>query len=273
MTGSLSGLDADTSYKYRVIAKDVGGTSPGSTESFKTPAYAAPEFGRCVDLAAGSGKYSSAACTKVGGKDAFEWDYSLGKAHFTTRLANGTVKLETAKAFKITCTGETGTGEYTGLKTVGHFVITLTGCEEATQACSSAQAGIGEAGLATGEVVSGTLEGVLGVEKAGSKSASNRIALALFPAGRTGSLLQLDCGSASVAVDGAMLVPVVANKAVSSAALKFAATKGKQKLESFVGGPKEVLEASIDGAGAEQMGLTASLTETSEEAIEINTVL
>ncbi len=266
VTGSLSGLLADTSYEYRVIAKNASGTSTGSTESFKTPPYAAPEFGRCVDLGTGKGRYTSAACTKAGGKDAYEWNYSLGKVHFTTRLASGTVKLETAKAFKLTCTGETGIGEYTGLKTVGHVVITLTGCEEATQACSSADA-------AAGEAVSGTLEGVLGLEKAGSKSSSNKIALALFPVGRTGSLLQVVCGSVNVAVGGATLVPVVANKAVASAALKFAATKGKQKPESFVGGPKEVLEASIDGAGAEPMGLTASLTQTSEEAIEINTVL
>ena len=266
VTGSLSGLSVDTSYEYRVIAKNEGGTSIGAAEGFTTPPYAAPEFGGCVDVGAHSGRYSSSACTKAGGKDAYEWDYGVGKPHFTTRLASGTIKLETAKAFRITCTDEAGSGEYTGLKAVGHVVIALTGCEAAGEKCSSG-------GAAAGEAVTGTLEGVLGVEKAGAKSTSNKIALALFPAGRTGSLLKVACGSTTVAIGGALLVPVVADKAVSSTALKFSAKKGKQKPESFAGGPREVLEASINGAGTEQIGLTASLTQTSEEPIEISAAL
>ena len=266
VTGSLSGLSADTSYEYRVIAKSEGGTSTGSAEGFTTAPYAAPEFGRCADVGAGSGRYSSSACTKAGGKDAYEWDYGVAKPHFTTTLASGTITLETAKAFRITCTGEAGSGEYTGLKAVGDVVIALTGCEEADQKCSSA-------GAAAGEAVTATLEGVLGVEKAGAKSTSNKIALALFPAGRTGSLLKVTCGSTNVAMSGALLVPVAADKAVSSTALKFNGKKGKQKPESFAEGPKEVLEISINGASTEQIGMTASLTQTSEEPIEINTVL
>ena len=266
VTGSLSGLAADTAYQYRVRAANAGGASAGPTESFKTLPYAAPEFGRCVSVAQGSGRYSSPACTKTGGKGSYEWEYSVARTRFATNLASGRVTLKSVKGFKITCTGETGSGEYSGLKTVAHVVMTLTGCEAAGLKCSSF-------GAAPGEAVSGTLEGVLGLETVGGKSASDKIALALFPAGRAGALLQIVCGTSTVSVSGTVLVPVTANKALSSAALKLTAVDGKQRPESFAGEPAEVLQASINGGAEEQMGLTASLTRINEEPIEINTVL
>ncbi len=266
VTGSLSGLAAATGYEYRVIAANAGGVSASAAESFTTLPYEAPEFGRCVSVAARAGTYSSAACTKAGGREDYEWDHSVGRSGFGIALAAGVVKLETVKGLKITCSGGSGGGEYTGLKAVGDLVLRLTGCTEAGQACTSPGAGGGEA-------VSASLEGLLGLEKAGASSASDKIALAVSAPGHAGALLEVLCGTSSISISGTVLVPVTADKAVTSATLKFAALKGKQKPESFAGGASEVLQASLDGGAPEQMGLTASLRQTSEEAVEINTVL
>jgi hypothetical protein len=64
----------------------------GSTSSFRYVAAGAPEYGRCVKVAKGTGKYNS-SCTveKAGGN--FEWTPGVAKAHFT--LSGGEGKLET----------------------------------------------------------------------------------------------------------------------------------------------------------------------------------
>ena len=70
-----------------------------------------------------------------------------------------------------------------------------------------------------------------------------------------------------------MIVPVKANKMLLTQTLKFKASKGKQKPESFVGEPKDILEASFNGEPFEQAGLTLTATQTSEEAVEVNSVV
>jgi hypothetical protein len=55
-------------------------------------------------------------------------------------------------------------------------------------------------------------------------------------------------------------------------ALKFKASKGKQKPESFAGEPKEILEASFNAKPFEQAGLSLTTTQTDEEALEVNSV-
>ena len=266
ITASVTALAANTTYQYRVVAINSGGSSAGSPQSFTTPGYVPPEFGRCVSVAAGSGKYSSSSCTAPGGKDAYEWEHGVGKTHFSTKLAAGAVTLATTAGTNVTCTDETGSGEYFGLKTVGATVLRLTGCAELGQKCASSGAG-------AGEVASRELEGELGVEKLGATSAKNKIALDLFPAGRTGPVAEMTCGSTTVALRGSVIVPLKANKMQVTQALKFKASKGKQKPERFVGGPKDVLEASLNGGAFLQAGLTAALTQTSEEPVEVNSVL
>jgi len=60
------------------------------------------------------------------------------------------------KTSKVTCTGETSAGEHTGLTTVAGVALTLTGCKQSTEKCSST-------GAKTEEIVTNALEGVLGV--------------------------------------------------------------------------------------------------------------
>ena len=57
-----------------------------------------------------------------------------------------------------------------------------------------------------------------------------------------------------------------------SSKLAFSARLGKQKPERFESQPKSVLEASFDSTTIEQVGLSVTLTQTSQERVEVNSV-
>ncbi len=225
-----------------------------------------PEIGRCVATTAGTGKYSSSKCTATGGKDAYEWLPAVEKTGVGTRLAAGSVTLETKSRFKVTCTGESSTaGGFHGAKRLEGVTLKLTGCAEASQPCTSS-------GANAGEIVSGALDAVVGVEKLGTSPAKDKAALSFFPPGHKGTIAAFSCASTSVVLRGAVLVPVKANKPATTQTLKFKASKGVQKPEAFAGGAAEVLEESTDGgAHYEGAGLTAALTLEAKEAVELNT--
>ena len=227
------------------------------------PPPAAPEFGRCVKVTTGSGKYGASGCTSTGGKSDYEWEQGVVKTGFATRLTSGSITLESVAKSTVTCSGETSGGEYTGVKTVGMVSLTLTGCTRGTEKCASA--------ATAGEIVTRALEGELGVEKLGATSAKNKIALDLHP--KTGVVAQFTCGATTVDVQGSVIVPIKSNKMYLTQALKFKASKGKQKPESFVGGPKDVLEESFNSPPFQQAGLTMDITETNVEAVEVNSVV
>jgi hypothetical protein len=270
VSASLSGLSANTTYHFQIVATNPTGTSTGADQMFTTAEP--PEFGRCVKLAKGvKGKYATAACTSpaTAEKFAFEWEPGPGpKAKFTTTIKALTVAtLETVTKKQVVCTGETSTGEYTGRKTVGSVIITFTGCEMGVSKCTSA-------GAEEGEVVTKTLEGVLGIEKTSTEApVKDKIALDLFPLGKTGLLMEFSCGPTPVSVQGSVLTPVKTNKMLLTATLKYAATTGKQKPEKFEGLPKDVLETSFGEAAFEQSGLKLTTVQANEEKIEINTVV
>ena len=171
--------------------------------------------------------------------------------------------LETVGGSKVTCAAEAGTGEYAGGKSVGDVVLTLTGCSRSGEACSSS-------GAQAGEIVTGPLEGTLGVEKLGSSERTDKLGLDLFPSGGTGSLAEFTCGATSIALRGSAIGSITTGKMSATTALKFKASKGKQKPEAFAGGPRDVLEESVDGGAYEQTGLSLSATQAGEEAVEAN---
>jgi hypothetical protein len=256
-------LVSGTTYHFRIVATNAKGTGEGADQTFTT--LQSPEVGRCIKLAKGvKGAYSSASCTvpATAEKFGFEWASGPGaNPKFTTKFKElTTITLETVKKTIVTCKGETGTGEYTGPKTVGGVVLTLTGCESLSSKCTTAGA------LTEGEVVTGALEGVLGWERKPLK----HVATALFPAGHTGPVVEFTCGTVAVKVVGSVLVKDVAGKMASSEILKYTQKGGKQKPERFEGGPLEVLEAKFGEAPIEQIGLNLTITQTNGEPLEIN---
>ena len=280
-------LAPNTTYQITVTNTDAEGTSQPSTPiEAKSPnsdgeveppheTVEPPEFGRCLKVPGEKegtvtvyhGNFTTSGCQEESATQTgkFEWHPGVVKTGFKTAIKAGTTAtLESVSKAKVTCTGESSAGEITGRKTVGSVLIKFTGCESAGQKCTSA-------GLAEGELESGTLEGVLGVERTTEKEGkeTRHIALDLYPVGKTGPFLEYTCtGSGPTTLSGSVLAPVTAGKMLSTATLKYAATAGLQKPERFEGGVPEFLTNSL----FEEVGLTVASTQTNEEAIEINPV-
>jgi hypothetical protein len=231
-----------------------------------TASAAAPEFGRC--LAQKGGKFLNSGCTKAAtpGKEKFEWFPGVVKNHFTSKLKEGIPTLETVSGTKITCKGESNPGEINSPKSVAGVVATFTGCETTGLKCASA-------GQPEGQIVTAALEGVLGVEKVGTKTPLNdKLAVELHaPVGQ--NIAEFVCAGIPVVVRGSVLHPVASNKMLISNAEKFTASKGEQKPDKFAGEPVDahILESNTNGGPFEEAGQTITVLATAEEKLEANT--
>lgn len=283
----LAPLERRTTYSITVTNTDREGTSPPSApievnsispeeEREKKEEEAAPnppEFGRCVKAASEKvgtttyyyGGYTTSNCTTASSTHTgkFEWEMGVVKSGFKTSLKLAPLTLEAVNRTKVTCSGESGTGEITGRKTVGNILVTFTGCESAGSKCSTS-------GLAEGEIRSESLEGALGVERITINKEGKEvlhIGLDLFPAGKAGPLLEYGCaGGTPQTLSGSVIGSVAAGKMQTSSTLKFSQSAGLQKPEAFEDGSRDVLTNAI----GEQVGLSLNALLSTEEPVEIN---
>jgi hypothetical protein len=240
----------------------------------------APEFGRCLKVTPKKvSNYDSSKCVKLASEDAgteaeklakgnFAWSPGVVKNKFTTKMKEATIAtLETVGGTKVTCTGETSTGEYTGLKTVGNMVAKFTGCEVSKVKCESAGAGVGNINTAA-------LEGPIGFETQVIPASKDHLAQELKAPGG-GHLADFECVGLTVEVRGSVLHKITANAMKLTATEKFTASKGKQKPEHFAGGvaKEHILESSFNKGAFEQSGQTITSILTNEEKIEANSVV
>ena len=230
-----------------------------------------PEFGTCVKTAGGA--YTDAGCTSTGAGKNYEWYAAFGSAHpiektgFSATIKEGTVALlETVGKSQIVCEGEASTGEYTGNKTVGNVVSTFTKCSAFGLSCNTP-------GSAEGTIVSGALEGVLGVEETGVEPSQNKIGEDLYPVGHTGAIAEFSCGSWSGSIGGSIISPVTANAMKLTTQIKTKQAKGKQKPEAFVGETPDLLMGTLGEGSPEQAGETLVTNHANEVKVEINSVL
>jgi hypothetical protein len=272
VSAPVTGLSAKTTYHFRVVATNANGTSYGSDQTFATVPPEAPEFGRCLKVAGEKvgtktvyhGGFTAATCLEMSGTKTgkYEWYSGVVKAGFTTTIKEGVATLETVTKLKVSCKIESGKGQY-GPKLVASVVLKFTGCESASQKCTTP-------GLAEGELETKKLEGTLGWQERALK----KVALDLYPSGKSGPFMEYRCvGGASTTVTGSILVPVTVDKMLATATEKYTETAGKQKPEHFEGEPNDVLTASLNGEVFEQLGEKATLTQVNEEAVEINAVV
>jgi hypothetical protein len=239
----------------------------------------APEFGRCLKAATKSlSNYDSAKCVKTASEDLgteeeklkkgnYQWFPGVVKNKFTTAIKPTTIAtLETVGGTKITCTGETSTGEYTGLKTIGKMVAKFTGCETSKIKCNSA-------GKGGGEIDTAPLGGPIGFETEVIPASKDHLASELHS--EAGNIAEFECGGLKVVVKGSVLHKITANAMKLTATEKFTASKGKQKPEHFAGGvaKEHILETSTNGGPFEQSGQTITGILTGEEKVEANSVL
>lgn len=230
-----------------------------SSSTFRYSTPEAPEFGRCLEVAKGTGKYTTATCTSEGAEGSFEWKAGVERAGFT--LVGGEGVLETVGKEKIVCTSAAGGGEYGSPKSVIGTTIKLKGCEHAGSKCTSA-------GAVEGELVTNLLEGEIGFT-----SKTSTVGLALSPS-EGGSFVEGKCATTRVEVSGSVIGRVEGtNEMLKLNVFAFVAKEGKQKQTSIGGGPTEILEMLFAGGKVEQTGLSLSLTQTNEEKVEVNTVI
>lgn len=245
-----------------VFVRTSSGTDPISNESagaqFRYVSSLAPEFGRCVKVSKGTGKYAEGKCLIGSASGDYEWTPGVAKGHFT--LSDGEATLETAGKTKVVCKAGTGAGEYHETKEIASTVIKMTECESSGAKCTSA-------GASTGEIVTSSLEGTLGW----TSFATEAVALDLGPAGGAGPFAEFNCGATAIVVRGSVLVNMGTDKMAKERALKYEVSKGKQKPEEFEGLPPDVLEASLAGGSYEHAYLTVTATQYSEEDVEVNT--
>jgi hypothetical protein len=226
----------------------------------------APEYGRCVGAEkigkTYEGGYTNSNCTTVSGTKTgkYEWEPGVVKEKMTTSGGKGV--LETVTKLTVSCTSESSIGEFSGTKEVKNTVVTFKGCESAGDACSTSES-------APGELVTKPLEGIVGFEN----KAKKKVAFDLYPTGKTGLFIEFACSGLTFAVRGSVLVPVTADKMVTSTTLSYKATKGKQKVTHFEGGPEDVLETTYKGLPYAQSGQTITTTLKFEESMELNAVV
>ncbi len=249
----------------------------------------APEFGRCLKLTgekAGGhrtvyhGGYSNRVCTEAS-SDAngkYEWYPGAVKTHFTTKIKSYMhVVLETTDRVKVTCTGETSTGEYANPKLEDAVVVTLTGCKSEGYAASSSDAKGGPADTAPGEVVINANECELGVVARGATAAENKLGLTCGEEQEFAWIKWRNYyygGEYELGLRGWWFFTINANAMHSQrTTLKSVQSEGIQEIDKFEEGPLEPLESTLSGGLSwEQTGLMLTTVQTNEEPIEANSV-
>jgi len=242
-----------------------------------------PEYGRCIKEGAKKlNNYTTSKCTVLASeapgteaeklaKGNYVWNAGPGpKPNFTAALKPTTIAtLETKAGTKVTCTGLTAKGKYTGLTTVTVTQTDFTSCESGGIKCNTTGAG-------TGVIKVKELEGELGIDSKGSPSTKDKIGNVLWPAGGTATsgseFVEFACGGLTVKVKNSVISPVTSNAMKLSATIKYTAAKGVQKPTSFVGGPPMFLESKFSAAPYEQSGQSATTIQTNEEKMEIRSL-
>jgi hypothetical protein len=262
---------------YTVTANVTAGAGYlGASTSVGFTVLETPVYGRCLKAPSTKverksiyhGNFTSASCTarSTTKEGKFEWHAGLGpKTSFT--LASkpaATIKLESTGGHVLLCSGAVGNGKLTGL-TTATMNITLTGCSEGGEKCSSGSAGT------EGEIQLNTLFATLAWQNRSLKKVDLKLA------GSGVEFGSYECPTRGVVLAATgILLPVTVNKFSTKATDKLAQRKGQQMPSSIESeGPFSFGELRIEGSMKtfEGAGLGAVLLQTYEEGYEINTVV
>lgn len=263
VSAPVASLSAGTIYHFRVLASNAGGSSTSSDSSFATPAPALPEIGRCLAIPGKAvGRYSTSTCTTFSaGQNTGKYEWSpWPAAHNAFSVVGPVTYLETTGKARLTCRSNRLTGEFAGPKAIVAQVA-FEGCEGSAGFSGKCQT----AGAAPGEILTTTLNGNLGVIKAGSVPTVGFDILP--PAGHP--FAEFMCGPIPLTVGGSVIAPIIkVNKMSTTFTLNLKASRGKQVPEKLEGEPKDTLVMTALGH-EEGVGITFEDLLTTQEAIEI----
>ncbi len=276
----LGGLQADTTYHFRVAAADAFGTVQGSDATFTTPAAELPEIGSCTKLTQPTGKFEDKACTKAsGGGDSgsYEWRQGPGgKAGFEAAGAGASFSEmgEGGGAVVIDCTGSSASGTYTGPQSA-ELQLTLTGCAGTGAVYTGVPAESCQSeGAPAGEITSMPLSMQLGSFTVKGKSEAG---WGLQPASGA-SVASFTCGSSHpITLFGSLIGEIrKPDKQATESIVAFATTKahGKHPLlvqipEGWPGALRDPIQIHVEDYGYTGLVVTSTLTLTAAEALEV----
>jgi hypothetical protein len=267
---------------------------------------AAPELGRCVSVAPGSGEFKGETCTERAKAGEGEWDWLPGPgphpgftANFGASFASDLV-ISTANK-TIDCPFNVSEGEYTGPKTLKMTMILwqchtqYTGEFQWNKLCQEFTTG----NRPPGRQVAGRLESEIGqirMEVTGRLGfyEGSRVGLELksttepeltvFECGGASQQIQLGTGTGTfMELEGGVVGHWLAsfeaspaiNQMITNYEVRYRATTGVQEPESLAGGSKDTLTLVSPIVGPERSAESALLSGEeeveSEEPIELNT--
>jgi hypothetical protein len=220
-----------------------------------------PEIGRCVKLEGikeghgtkYSGKYSNRKCTRASGSSTGKYEWMPGAGTEKGFESPGTlepVTLKTAGGTAVECKNSKQFGEYTGASTekdeISLYECTLSSTQET---CQSVRPEEVPPAPEAGTIISLPLEGTLGY----IKSSGLKPQIGWEYKAKSGPFLFVfECGSTplvttDVTIEGAFISPIIKpiDRMAEEYKLHSVAVGGKQSPESFEGGAKAALTATI----------------------------
>ncbi|HTY95943.1 MAG TPA: carboxypeptidase-like regulatory domain-containing protein, partial [Solirubrobacteraceae bacterium] len=223
-----------------------------------------PEYGRCVQVPAGSGEFENPNCTiPVSGSGAswkFEPAASVGPP--PTFTASFSPTKFSSEVGTVECTGGSAAGTITGPKTAEE-TVSLTSCSYAGKHCSSP-------GAASGTITTGLLQLELGWIDQGR----GEVGVSLKSASAA-PISESECenGVKTNVVGGIIGVLQGTRDAMStSSTVTYSETFGHQLPDHFEAGPTETLTQEIVGYGDFALTEQSRGIDEFSEKLEINTI-
>jgi len=230
-----------------------------------TAVAAAPELGRCVQVAPRTGEFGGHCIIKAAaGRGRYDWLPGPGEKKKFVGSGEATT-LETVGKVRIECTASEFNGEYTGAKTAAVTVIFVGCADPAKQLCESNPTKIGE-------IETLSLEGEIGFIRGGEKPV---VGLDLK---KSPVMATFECGKLpEVPVVGTVEGSVIGtlkpfDKMTEESMLTYKAVLGKQVPEQFEGGAKDTLTTTLISGltkTTEESALRANVAVANEEPLEI----
>jgi len=271
VSAPVTGLAANTTYHFRIVAANPGGTSNGSDETFATPpnySPALPELGRCTKVAVKkTGEYASSKCEPGASKKTTggEYDWTPGPGGMPGFKGSATkATLETVARSKVACRSGKDEGRWTGPKTAELSSIVFTGCESVTLKAKCQNT------ATAGEIRDYPLDAEVGFINKAAKVPT--VGMQLTPtAADEGIFAKFECGGVEIFVTGSLDAPITVVDSMTTASTAKAKGKvGKQEPEHLEGQAKDTLETHIPLVEAvQQAAETVTVKNESEEELEI----